>query len=209
LGAEAARWVAAEGAARVVLVSRRGADDVLLAELRATTDAVSVTADVTDRAAMAEVVARHQPDAVIHTAGVTHLAPLVATTPEDYARVASAKVDGARVLHEVTEDLDAFVVYSSIAGVWGSGDQAAYAAANADLETLVHERRAAGLPATAIAWGPWAGPGMSGGAAGNDLARRGLRPMEPRRAVEVLSRTGEPLLVVADVDWARFTDTFT
>ncbi|WP_308216400.1 SDR family NAD(P)-dependent oxidoreductase, partial [Prauserella aidingensis] len=212
LGTEAARWVAAEGADEVVLVSRSGADDAVLADLRATagtTRIVSVAADVTDRDAMTAVVADHAPDAVVHTAGVSHVAPLTGTIPEDYARVAAAKVAGARILHDVTADLDAFVVYSSIAGVWGSGEQAAYAAANAALEDLVAERRAAGLPATAIAWGPWAGDGMAGGDTGADLTRRGLRPMEPRRAVEALSRTGEPLLVVADVDWARFTDTFT
>ncbi|WP_037843419.1 KR domain-containing protein, partial [Streptomyces sp. NRRL WC-3549] len=71
--------------------------------------------------------------------------------------VLRAKVMGADNLDAIFGDrtLDAFVLFSSIAGIWGSGGQAAYAAANAHLDALAEGRRARGLTATSIAWGPW------------------------------------------------------
>ncbi|MFD5164496.1 KR domain-containing protein, partial [Streptomyces hawaiiensis] len=109
------------------------------------------------------------------------------------------------------EDLDAFVLFSSIAGVWGSGGQAAYAAANAHLDALAEDRRARGLTATSVSWGPWAEGGMAEGTSG-ELSRRGLAVMAPESAVGALHQAlagDATLLTVADVDWQRFAPAFT
>ncbi|UXY32455.1 SDR family NAD(P)-dependent oxidoreductase [Streptomyces sp. HUAS TT20] len=220
LGGHVARWLAGGGAEHLVLTSRRGADAPgaagLAAELEATGVRVTVAAcDVADREALAALLAEHPVNAVVHTAGVDHLEPLEAMTPGAFADVLSAKATGALHLDALLADgeLDAFVLFSSIAGVWGSGYQAAYAAANALLDGLAERRRAQGLPTTAVAWGPWADGGMAEAEGADErLRRRGLIPMPAALALAGLRQaldSGEATATVADVDWERFLPPFT
>ncbi|MFE7565942.1 type I polyketide synthase [Streptomyces sp. NPDC057539] len=228
LGAHVARWLVAKGAERLLLTSRRGlaADgaEELRAELTTLGAHVTIAAcDAADRDALADVLASVPAEfpltAVVHAAGIERSTPLADLDPTDLAEfggVLAAKVVGARNLHELLSDtpLDAFVLFSSIAGVWGSGGQSAYAAANAYLDALAEHRRAAGLPATAVAWGPWGDGGMVADA-GQDVAaqlrRRGLTTMAPAVAIAGLATAlecGDGNVVVADVDWERFAGTF-
>ncbi|MBU3871678.1 ketoreductase and phosphopantetheine attachment site domain-containing protein, partial [Streptomyces sp. 4503] len=102
---------------------------------------------------------------------------------------------------------------SSIAGVWGSGGQAAYGAANAHLDALVEDRRARGLAGTAVAWGPWAESGMATSEGmERELARRGLLVMAPELALAALRGAivgDDGVVTVADMDWERFAPAFT
>ncbi|AQA22756.1 acyl transferase domain protein [Rhodococcus sp. MTM3W5.2] len=132
LGAVTARWAVRHGAERVVLASRRGpaaeGASELAAELRALGAQVEIVAcDIADRAAAATLVALTHTDAaplrmVVHAAASLEVATLPGTTVEEFARMTRAKVAGAVHLDELTEaiDLDAFVLYSSVAGVWGA-----------------------------------------------------------------------------------------
>ncbi|QWF78548.1 type I polyketide synthase [Amycolatopsis sp. CA-230715] len=221
LGGHVARWLAANGAEHLVLTSRRGRDAdgavELEAELTGLGARVTIAAcDAADRDALAELLAEHGPfSAVVHAAGVGQTSMLAETTVEDVDRVVGAKVDGARNLDELLGDteLDAFVLFSSNAGVWGSGGQGAYAAANAFLDALAEQRRARGMTATSIAWGAWGGGGLAAGdGAEEHLRRRGVLPMAPESAVAALVQSvehDETFVAVADVDWARFVPGFT
>ena len=93
------------------------------------------------------------------------------------------------MLYELLADrpLSTFVMFSSIAGVWGSSGQGGYSAANAFLDAFAEHRRALGSPTTAIAWGMWAGGGMATGEATAALERIGLKPMSPELAMEALN----------------------
>ncbi|WP_405089286.1 SDR family NAD(P)-dependent oxidoreductase [Micromonospora sp. NBC_01392] len=222
LGARVAQWAAGAGAEHVVLTSRRGPDAPGAAELveRLGAGGVRVTVaacDVADRAALVGLLdglaAGRQPvRAVVHAAGAAQATPLAAMTGAELADVLRAKVDGAANLDALLPEVDAFVVFSSIAGVWGSAGQAGYAAANAYLDGLVARRRARGAAGTAVAWGPWAGAGMAQGEQRDQLARRGLPALDPDLAVTALQGAldrDDTAVVVADVDWERFAAAFT
>ena len=224
LGRHIARWLARAGAPHLVLTSRRGldADGVadLRDELRELGAEVTVAAcDAADREAMAAVLAA-LPDnrplsAVVHAAGVLDDHTIAALTPEQMVGTLRPKIDAAVVLDELTRELDltAFVVFSSTAATLGGAGQGNYAPGNAFLDALAEHRRALGLPATAVAWGTWAGGGMAGRdtAVSARMARGGVFEMSPRRALDALGRTldrDETTLTVADIGWDRFAPGF-
>ncbi|WP_184669913.1 type I polyketide synthase [Saccharothrix violaceirubra] len=216
LGARVATWLAERGAPRLLLVGRRGPDAPGAADLadRLTalgTEVEIVAADVSDRTALAAVLATipadHPLDAVVHTAAVLDDALLGELTPSRVATALAVKVGGARALDELTRDRDlsAFVLFSSLAGVRGTAGQGNYAPGNAYLDALAARRRASGLPGTSVAWGQWAGDGIVGDGAARVLARHGITGLPPASAVASLGPildADETALVVADVDWA-------
>ncbi|WP_433232112.1 type I polyketide synthase [Micromonospora sp. CA-248260] len=218
IGAHLTGWLLDQGADRVVLASRRGPAAPGAADLTARHPGVEVVAlDVADRDAVAALLADlgDELTAVFHAAGVLHQErSLPETSVAEFADVCRAKVLGAVHLDALLADrpLDAFVLFSSGAAVWGSAGQAGYATANAYLDALAHRRRTRGAVATSVAWGSWAGGGMADGEATAHLRRQGTPPMEPRLAVRALREAldhDESHLVVADIDWTRFTPVYT
>src|SRR5947207_8106260 len=119
------------------------------------------------------------------------------------------KVDAALHLHELTKDLDLqeLVLFSSVAATLGGAGQGNYAAANAFLDALAQHRRADGLPATSLAWGPWAGEsGMTSELSDADVARLrrvGLVPLPTDQGLTLFdAATGalDPFLLPAGLD---------
>ncbi|MEU5053668.1 type I polyketide synthase, partial [Streptomyces sp. NPDC021096] len=224
LGAEVARWLARSGARHLVLTSRRGPDAPGAAELRAELEDLGArvtlaACDAADRDQLAAVLAAIPADlpltGVIHAAGVGQAAPLAETSLADVTDMMAAKMLGAAHLDDLLGEhrLDFFVLFSSIAGVWGSAGQSAYGAANAYLDALAEHRSARGLTATSVAWGPWAEAGMATHEAmADNLLRRGLRFLAPRNAITELRRAvvqHDVTVTVADVDWERYHPVFT
>jgi natural product biosynthesis luciferase-like monooxygenase protein len=239
LGRRVARWLVERGARRLVLTGlqalpARETWDALPAGAEALTrekiaavralEARGATVrcasvDATDAAGMAKLFAEIDGGGA-PLAGVMHLAGLPEnriareTVFAEHRGVLGPKTTGAWILHELTRErrLDFFVAFSSISAVWGSRGQPLYAAANYFLDALGHHRRALGLPATVVNWGPWSEGGMVVSAADQAyLARLGLKVTAPAAGVAALEHvmaTRQPSQVVASVDWALFKELF-
>ena len=202
LGALVARHLVGEhGARHLLLASRTGPGAEGAAALREELAALGaevriVACDVAEPVEvdrlLAMVPAEHPLTAVFHTAGALDDAVVTALTPAQLDTVLRPKVDAAWYLHQRTSALDvaAFVLFSSAAGVFGTPGQGNYAAANAFLDALAHQRHAAGLPATSLAWGLWATrSGMTGHLDEADharLRRTGIRPMSDEEGLAML-----------------------
>jgi phthiocerol/phenolphthiocerol synthesis type-I polyketide synthase C len=172
LGFVFAQWLVQAGAGLVVLNGRSGpAEDVraAIAEMTADGGRVEViTGDIAEPGIAERLVAAIE-DAGLQPAGVLHSATVLADeivlnmTESAVTRVFAPKVTGSWRLHEATTevDLDWWLTFSSAASLLGSPGQGAYAAANCWVDGLVAYRRARGLPATGINWGPWAEVGRA------------------------------------------------
>ncbi|MFF8293751.1 SDR family NAD(P)-dependent oxidoreductase, partial [Streptomyces sp. NPDC016309] len=223
LGAHVARWLAGNGAEHLLLTSRRGLDAPGATELRDELTAlgtqVTITAcDMADRDAVATLLDAIPTDrpltAVFHAAAVVDDGVIEALTAEQVEAVLRLKVDATRHLDELTRDLDlsAFVLFSSFAATFGAPGQGNQAPGNTFLDAFAEYRRAAGLPATSIAWGPWGGSQGEGSAAGDRMRRHGILAMSAERTLASLQHVldrDETTLTVADMDWKRFTLAFT
>ena len=226
LGAHTARLLARKGAEHLVLTSRHGDQapgaEALRQELTELGCRVTIAAcDVADREALHRLVEQVESDgpairSVVHTAGVGMLASLADTDLDFFAEGARAKLLGAVNLDELFDHdrLDAFVLYSSVAGTWGSGDHGAYSASNAYVDALADHRRARGLTGMSLAWGIWSpeGGGMAVNVVREQLRWRGIPFMDAALAVAGLEQAldhDETFLAVADIDWERFVPVFT
>ncbi|MGA6155258.1 type I polyketide synthase [Stenotrophomonas sp. NPDC087984] len=221
LGALLARHLVVEhGVESLVLTSRRGAAAPGAAELVAEladlgAEARVAACDVADRAAVEKLLAgigsEHPLSAVVHAAGVLDDGVVESLTPERMDKVLRPKVDAALHLHELTRglDLSAFVVFSSAAANFGGGGQANYAAANAFLDALAHQRRGLGLPAVSLAWGMWEQRSeMTGDLGEADLqrmARAGLNALSSEAGLALFDEalgTDEAVLMPTHLDLA-------
>jgi acyl transferase domain-containing protein/acyl-CoA synthetase (AMP-forming)/AMP-acid ligase II/acyl carrier protein len=222
LAGELARHlIATHSAEHLVLTSRRGPDapgaTELAAELTALGARVDVVAcDAADRDALAALLATlPRLSGVIHAAGVLDDGIIESLTQERVDAVLRPKVDAALNLHELAGDVDLFVLFSSVASVIGTAGQANYAAANAFLDGLAAQRRAAGQPATALSWGLWAqqDSAMTAHLTEADLARLNRGGILPHTVEEGLAlfdqacRTTEAHLVPIKVDLAALRAT--
>ncbi|MGZ5614644.1 MAG: thioester reductase domain-containing protein [Methylobacter sp.] len=169
LGRLFAHWLASQGAGAVLLTGRKAPDsegEAFLAELEALgCKPAYVAVDAGDFEALAQALNKHNSlplRGIIHAAGIAADAPLHHLDWPRFANVLAPKVSGAWNLHRLSAGLplDFFALCSSASGWLGNPGQANYAAANTWLDSFAAWRRAHGLPALSIAWGPWAEAGM-------------------------------------------------
>ena len=146
---------------------------------------------------------------VVHAAGVLDDGIALQQTRARLRTVLAPKVLGGWHLHALTagRKLDFFVMFSSAAGLLGSPGQSNYAAANAGLDGLAAFRRARGLPAVSIDWGPWSGAGMAAPEGKADrLTKIGMGPIDPARGLNLFGRLLNSPLAASRRDPGRLGD---
>ena len=219
IGLQTAAHLAQLGAGDIVLTSRRTPD----ADAQRAIDDITeryrcrihtFAADVGDESEVEKLLERIRAElpplaGVAHLAGVLDDALLSQQSLERFRTTLAPKAFGACYLDRLTknDDLDFFIVSSSVSSLLGSPGQANYSTANALLDGLVAERKAQGLPATGVNFGPWAKGGMaSSEAARANLGAQGLVPLEPTAALNALAEvvangTGQATVIKAN--WQR------
>ncbi|GFG67672.1 putative polyketide synthase [Mycobacterium kubicae] len=219
IGLHTAAYLAQLGAGDIVLTSRRAPD----ADAQRAIDDITeryrcrihtFPADVGDESEVATLLERIRAElpplaGVAHLAGVLDDALLSQQNVERFRNTLAPKAFGACYLDRLTKDdnLDFFIVSSSVSSLLGSPGQANYSTANALLDGLVAARQARGVPATGVNFGPWAKGGMaSSEAARANIGAQGLIPLEPSAALSALAEVvanGTAQATVIKANWQR------
>jgi short-subunit dehydrogenase/acyl carrier protein len=218
LGLLVARWLVDKGAKYLVLVGRSNAKDVAaLTQLeQAGAKIVVAQADLANFEAIASVfseIDRSLPPlrGVIHAAGILDDGVLQKQTWERFKKVMSPKVEGAWHLHQLTENkpLDFFVMFSSVASLFGSVAQANHSAANAFLDSLAYYRQAQGLPGLSINWGIVSQVGAAAQRQADKTKYQGMGTINPQQvleALEILLNTSAAEVGVVPISWSQLRD---
>ncbi len=190
LGLQLAQWLVTKGATSLVLLGRSRPSDhaqqIIDRLIQSRTTVKTLQTDFLDQKRLqtdlAAVLQSEQSPlkGIFHLAGEIDDSLLPQQTWPKFDRVLSAKVTGTWNLHQLTRnnDLDYFVMFSSVASLLGSAGQANYAAANSFLDATAHLRHQQELPALSINWAAWSGSGLA----------------DSLEVKQRLSRTGIPLL---------------
>ncbi|MBV9555272.1 MAG: KR domain-containing protein, partial [Alphaproteobacteria bacterium] len=171
-------------------------------------------ADVSDRAALSRLLGDLRSSGrtirgVVHAANAAGDGMAADLSPAAAATALAAKLGGAILLDRLTRDdpLDLFWLFSSATALVGAPGQGAYAAANHALEALARQRRSAGRPALAIAWGPIADAGSLADrpAVREALARRlGVHAVPAAAALAAMpaiAASGQAAVALAELQW--------
>ncbi len=218
-GLEAARWLVRNGAKHLALVSRRGpatpGGDAVLAEFAAAgVDARAYAADIADEAVLGDVLAEIRGDqaplgGIVHAAVAMDDALLGALDADRFARALRPKLAGAEALDRLTrgDQLDLFLLFSSVTTAFGNPGQGNYVAANAAIEAVAERRHAEGLPALAVQWGPIGDAGYLARETqvsemlSRQLGSAHLTAAEALDTLPAMLATGAPVIGMATIRW--------
>lgn len=219
IGLHTASYLAQLGAGDIVLTSRRAPDPEAQRRIEEITERYKTrvhvfTADVGAESDVAGLLGRIRAElaplaGVVHLAGVLDDALLSQQHLDRFRATLVPKAFGAAHLDRLTEEdeLDFFIVSSSVSSLFGSPGQSNYATANAFLDGLVARRRAQGRAATGVNFGPWAQGGMaSSEAATANISAQGLIPLDPSAALGALAEVvanGTGQATVLKANWQR------
>ncbi|CAL8585051.1 hypothetical protein XPA_010630 [Xanthoria parietina] len=165
LGRYTFSWLVDHGATSLYSISRSG---ISSPEAQSLHDSLNskhgvrleiIKADACNRSSIAPILAairaKEPIKGVINMAMILGDAPMASMTGEEWDRALNVKIRSSWILHEETreDELDFFVLFSSIASVLGNRNQGSYNVGNTFLNALSTYRRRHGRTAVAVALG--------------------------------------------------------
>lgn len=211
-----------KGAENIILLSRSNAKEEILNKINLWKekgiDVVLEKVDVSNKDDVIGFVEKVKKSGIkikglIHTAGTLEDMLIKDQSLNSFKNLFKTKVLGTYNLHHAlkNEDLDFFIMMSSITSIVGNMGQANYAAANYFMNIFAEYRRSIGMPAMAICWGPWADGGM---ATQNDdiiknVSINGLYSMSKelgKKMIDKVFNKDISSIVVVDADWRLFAE---
>lgn len=234
VGLAVAKWLATQGVRRLILIGRSDvpprnqwectdpttSEGQLIQALREIeslgTHVLTPTLDVANKTMLQSFLNAYRATeqlpirGVIHAAGVLRDQLIATMTPTALAAALRPKLTAAWVLHELfqADDLDFFVLFSSLASVFGSIGQANYAAGNAFLDGLAYYRRQHGLAGLSLNWGPWGELGMAlDSGTSQQMQAQGLTPLPTNHALAAFASllgSNDLQTSIVQVDWSHW-----
>ncbi|BAZ08809.1 beta-ketoacyl synthase [Calothrix sp. NIES-4071] len=217
LGLVVARWMVELGAKHVVLAGHNPPNDLQERQIKELEEAGATVivkqVDVCEYESMAQVftyIEQSLPPlaGVIHSVGVLEDGVLLSQNWCRFAKVMNPKVKGAWNLHQLTKNqpLDFFVLFSSVASLFGSPAQGNHSAANAFLDGLAHYRQAMGLPGLSVNLGPVSQVGeATERGADVKIQQKGIEAITPSQvleALELLIKSSAVQVGVVPIEWS-------
>jgi NADP-dependent 3-hydroxy acid dehydrogenase YdfG len=213
MGRQVAQWLADNGAEQLILTDPECVSEPGFEKLGPCSVEV-VDGDLTDETRVRELINSAMVagglTAIVHVVGQPETRTLDELTPSALDAVLD-QVRGLNHLDAATRDLslDAFVVISSVAGVWGASGLGAHAAANAGLDAFA-EQRAAQEFTVSLATTAW--DTDADDEAGDYLRRHGITPLPAEHALAALEHAltyQDGPHVLTATDWEKFVPGYT
>ncbi|WAN70236.1 type I polyketide synthase [Moorena producens JHB] len=221
LGLLVARWMVSRGAKHLILLGRRAPDDAVVKKLteleQAGAEVVVEKADVSEWDSILRVFDKINQSTfplagVIHSAGMLSDGVLQNQSWSSFQQVMAPKVQGAWHLHQLTKNqqLDFFVLFSSMASILGSPGQGNHSAANGFLDGLAHYRRSMGLPGLSINLGVVSQVGEAAERGANVISQqKGLGVIAPTQMLESLElvMSGSDVQIgISPIKWSAWQE---
>lgn len=200
IGLEIAAFIAIQAKVKLYLLSRNSAPDHVLMRLTSlaqyNAEIHFLQGDVADIQHMRQIVASitqrsGKLNGIIHAAGIVKDGLLLNKELVTYKDVLRPKVDGTKILDDVTKhmQLDFFILFSSLTGTFGNAGQADYASANAFLDAYVHQlKQRTHTIIKVIDWGTWQIGMAKRTDVQNASIRQGILPLSSQQALENFAR---------------------
>lgn len=157
IGRRICEWLVDHGARNLIILSRSVKHNPFVASLEQHGCVVlHHSCDVADERQLARMLQRHEEEKMPRIRGVVQCAMVLKDavftqmTADDFNAALRPKVQGSWNLHQIAQDVDFFIMLSSLIGVTGGAGQANYAAASAFQDALAQHRIAQGKTATAL-----------------------------------------------------------